>query len=109
MSESRDLLDFYTNAPLLELGLEADRVRQQKHPGNTVTYTFRDNATDAVTTDGGATTISCTISGATATECRSVAGTTTNIPAGDPVAVKALASYDASTHDAACNVLVSWP
>src|SRR5256885_10662056 len=38
MSESRDLLDFYTNAPLLELGAEADRIRQEKHPGNTVTY-----------------------------------------------------------------------
>ncbi len=35
---SRDLLDFYTNAPLLELGLEADRVRASKHPHNTVTY-----------------------------------------------------------------------
>src|SRR5215203_4412693 len=35
---TRDLLDFYTNAPLLELGLEADRVRQAKHPHNTVTY-----------------------------------------------------------------------
>ncbi|MEP6620770.1 MAG: radical SAM protein, partial [bacterium] len=34
----RDLLDFYTNAPLLELGAEADRVREQLHPGNTVTY-----------------------------------------------------------------------
>ncbi|HEY5440395.1 MAG TPA: cyclic dehypoxanthinyl futalosine synthase [Gemmatimonadaceae bacterium] len=34
----RDLLDFYTNAPLLELGAEADRVRQQLHPHNTVTY-----------------------------------------------------------------------
>ena len=34
----RDLLDFYTNAPLLELGLEADRVREAKHPHNTVTY-----------------------------------------------------------------------
>jgi cyclic dehypoxanthinyl futalosine synthase len=34
----RDLLDFYTNAPLLELGAEADRVRQELHPGNTVTY-----------------------------------------------------------------------
>lgn len=32
------LLDFYTNAPLLELGLEADRVRVSKHPHNTVTY-----------------------------------------------------------------------
>jgi cyclic dehypoxanthinyl futalosine synthase len=38
MSETLDLLDFYTNASLLELGAEADRVRQEKHPGNTVTY-----------------------------------------------------------------------
>ncbi|HEV7838365.1 MAG TPA: radical SAM protein, partial [Gemmatimonadaceae bacterium] len=38
MSESRDLLDFYTNAPLLELGAEADRIRQEKHPGDVVTY-----------------------------------------------------------------------
>lgn len=35
---NRDILDFYTNAPLLELGLEADRVRESKHPHNTVTY-----------------------------------------------------------------------
>ena len=34
----RDLLDFYTNAPLLELGLEADRVREALHPHGTVTY-----------------------------------------------------------------------
>src|SRR5664279_3822227 len=34
----RDLLDFYTNAPLLELGAEADRVRRELHPENTVTY-----------------------------------------------------------------------
>ncbi len=33
-----DLLDFYTNAPLLELGLEADRVRTAKHPEGIVTY-----------------------------------------------------------------------
>ena len=38
MSETRDLLDFYTNAPLLELGAEADRIRQEKHPGDIVTY-----------------------------------------------------------------------
>jgi cyclic dehypoxanthinyl futalosine synthase len=38
MYPMRDLLDFYTNAPLLELGAEADRVRQQLHPHNTVTY-----------------------------------------------------------------------
>jgi cyclic dehypoxanthinyl futalosine synthase len=34
----RDLLDFYTNAPLLELGLEADRIREQNHPHGIVTY-----------------------------------------------------------------------
>ena len=34
----RDLLDFYTNAPLLELGAEANRVRQRLHPGDVVTY-----------------------------------------------------------------------
>ncbi|PYP66247.1 MAG: hypothetical protein DMD26_08455 [Gemmatimonadetes bacterium] len=33
-----DLLDFYTNAPLLELGAEADRVRREKHPRNIVTF-----------------------------------------------------------------------
>jgi len=33
-----DILDFYTNASLLELGAEADRVRREKHPHNTVTY-----------------------------------------------------------------------
>src|SRR5256886_17653885 len=38
MSETRDLLDFYTNASLLELGAAADRVRQEKHPGDVVTY-----------------------------------------------------------------------
>ncbi len=34
----RDLLDFYTNAPLLELGLEADRAREARHPHGVVTY-----------------------------------------------------------------------
>jgi cyclic dehypoxanthinyl futalosine synthase len=34
----RDLLDFYQHAPLLELGAEADRVRQRLHPGDVVTY-----------------------------------------------------------------------
>jgi cyclic dehypoxanthinyl futalosine synthase len=34
----RDYLDYYTNAPLLELGAEADRVRQRLHPNDTVTY-----------------------------------------------------------------------
>jgi cyclic dehypoxanthinyl futalosine synthase len=34
----RDLLDFYHRAPLLELGAEADRVRQRLHPGDVVTY-----------------------------------------------------------------------
>src|SRR5215210_7862125 len=34
----RDVLDFYTNAPLLELGAEADRVRREKHPHGVVTF-----------------------------------------------------------------------
>ena len=34
----RDILDFYTNAPLLELGGEADRVREARHPHGVVTY-----------------------------------------------------------------------
>jgi cyclic dehypoxanthinyl futalosine synthase len=34
----RDLLDFYANAPLLELGAEADRVRREKHPDDVVTF-----------------------------------------------------------------------
>ena len=38
MTAARDLLDFYTNAPLLELGAEADRIRAEKHPGDVVTY-----------------------------------------------------------------------
>jgi cyclic dehypoxanthinyl futalosine synthase len=34
----RDILDLYQNAPLLELGVEADRVREAKHPHGIVTY-----------------------------------------------------------------------
>ena len=34
----RDLVDFYTHAPLLELGAEADRGRVEKHPHGIVTF-----------------------------------------------------------------------
>jgi cyclic dehypoxanthinyl futalosine synthase len=34
----RDILDFYANAPLIELAAEADRVREGLHPGNVVSY-----------------------------------------------------------------------
>ncbi len=34
----RDIIEFYRNATLLELGAEADRVRQALHPENVVTY-----------------------------------------------------------------------
>jgi cyclic dehypoxanthinyl futalosine synthase len=34
----RDILDFYQNAPLLELGAEADRIRRELHPEGVVTY-----------------------------------------------------------------------
>ena len=38
MASMSDILDFYTDAPLLELGAEADRVRRQKHPDDVVTF-----------------------------------------------------------------------
>jgi cyclic dehypoxanthinyl futalosine synthase len=38
MSQIKDLLDFYTNAPLLELGAAADAVRREKHPDGIVTF-----------------------------------------------------------------------
>ncbi|MGI8619622.1 MAG: cyclic dehypoxanthinyl futalosine synthase [Gemmatimonadaceae bacterium] len=38
MTVARDLLDFYRNAPLLEIGAEADRIRAERHPGDVVTY-----------------------------------------------------------------------
>ena len=38
MTLSRDYLDFYTNAPLLELGAEADRMRRERHPDDVVTF-----------------------------------------------------------------------
>ncbi|MGE5098830.1 MAG: cyclic dehypoxanthinyl futalosine synthase [Deltaproteobacteria bacterium] len=34
----KDVLDFYSNASLLELGAEADRIRREKHPEGVVTY-----------------------------------------------------------------------
>jgi cyclic dehypoxanthinyl futalosine synthase len=33
-----DVLDFYTNGSLIELGAEADRIRREKHPEGIVTY-----------------------------------------------------------------------
>src|SRR5215472_18651125 len=38
MRDMKDFVDLYTNASLIELGAEADRVRREKHPHNTVTY-----------------------------------------------------------------------
>jgi cyclic dehypoxanthinyl futalosine synthase len=38
MSETRDLLDLYARAPLLELGDLADRARERRHPHGVVTY-----------------------------------------------------------------------
>ena len=38
MTPMKDLLDFYTNAPLLELGAAADAVRREKHPDGIVTF-----------------------------------------------------------------------
>lgn len=75
----------------------------------TTAYTLRTAAADAVTTDGAATVVSCNIDGASATECRSVAGTTTNVAAGATMAVKVVASANLSAQDARCLVLTAWP
>lgn len=38
MNVPRDLVEHYERAPLLELAIDADRVREQLHPGNVITY-----------------------------------------------------------------------
>jgi cyclic dehypoxanthinyl futalosine synthase len=38
MTQTRELVDFYTHASLLELGAEADSIRQRLHPHNVVSY-----------------------------------------------------------------------
>jgi cyclic dehypoxanthinyl futalosine synthase len=35
---NRDIVDFYRNAPLIELGMEADAIRQRLHPEGIVTF-----------------------------------------------------------------------
>jgi hypothetical protein len=75
----------------------------------TTTYTLRTAAADAVTTDGGATALTCSIAGATATECRTVAGSTVDIAASATVAIKVVASANLSAQDGWCSVLVAWP
>lgn len=101
------------DAPLSTLAVKivGMRCKQSAASGaaETTAYTLRTATADAVTTDGGATTISCTIDGASATECRSVAGSTTNIAAGATVAVQVVASANLSAADGRCQVLVAWP
>lgn len=75
----------------------------------TTTYTLRTDAADAVTTDGGATTLTCSIAGASATECRTVAGTTVNIAASGTVAIKVVTDANMSAQDAQCIALAVWP
>ena len=70
---TRDLLDFYTNASLLELGLEADRMREARHPHNTVTYIVDRNInyTNVCVADCGFCASTGVPSTPKATRCRS--------------------------------------
>ena len=112
-----DGLDSTTEAtadnPLSTLAVKVTGLRCKQSAasgsGKTTTYTLRTGAADAATTDGSATVLSCSIAGATATECRTVAGTTTNIAASATVAVKALTDADLSAQDGRCVALVAWP
>src|SRR5262245_32094313 len=101
------------DAPLSTLALKAVgmRCKQSAASGSskTTTYTLRTAEGDVVTTDGGATAMTCSIAGASATECRSVAGSTTNIAAGATVAVKVVTDANLSAQDGRCLVLVAWP
>ena len=101
------------DAPLSTLALKVVGMRCKQSAASgaaeTTAYTLRTAAADAVTTDGGATTISCSIDGASATECRSVAGSTTDIVAGATMAVKVVASANLSAQDGRCVVLVAFP
>lgn len=101
------------DAPLSTLPVKilGFRCKQSAASGasKTTTYTLRTAAADAVTTDGGATTVSCSIAGATATECVTTRGTTTNIAAGATVAIKAVTDADLSSADGRCVVQVAWP
>lgn len=101
------------DAPISTLAVKVVgmRCKQSAASGSskTTTYTLRTAAADAVTTDGSATVLTCDIAGATATECRTVAGTTTDIAAGATMAVKALTDANLSAQDARCQVMVAWP
>ena len=63
----RDLLDFYTNAPLLELGFEADRVRAAKHPHGVVTYIVRPTISGLFSNDSATPVLKCQASASCAT------------------------------------------
>jgi hypothetical protein len=112
-----DTLDSTTeataDAPLSTLAVKIVGMRCKQSTasgaGKTTTYTLRSAEADAVTTDGGATALSCAIAGATATECRVLGGSTSNIAAGATVAVKALTDANLSAGDGWCRVLVAWP
>ena len=101
------------DAPLstLPLKLVGMRCKQSAASGaaETTVYTARTDAADIATTDGGATTITCSINGATATECVAAGGSTTNIAASGTTAVKVVASANLSAQDAICKWVVAFP
>ena len=76
--------------------------------GETIVFTLRTAAANAVTTDGAQTTLTCTI-GEAATECRNVAGTTTNIVAGATLAMSVVETSNNTDDNAWCVATVSWP
>lgn len=112
-----DALDSTTeataDAPISTLAVKVAGMRCKQSAasgaGKTTTYTYRTAEADAVTTDGSATALTCSIAGASATECRVVAGTTTNIAAGATTAIKAVTDANLSAQDGGCVALVSWP
>lgn len=74
----------------------------------TLTFTLRTAAADVVTTDGAQTTLTCALA-AGETECRAIAGSTTNIAASATLAMQATEASNNADDNAWCEVMVSWP
>lgn len=76
--------------------------------GESIVFTLRTAAGNAVSKDGGSSTLTCTISEAT-TACRTNKGTSTNIAAGATVAMSVTETSNNADDNAWCSVLVSFP
>lgn len=74
--------------------------------GETLTFTVRTAAADAVTTDGSNTSLSCSLA-AGETDCSIPYGTTTDVAAGATIAIKAVEVSDNADDNAWCRLAIA--